>query len=104
MSAEYFLDEEKMIKTDFKDLMKGAAFRRFIWWLLDQTAPLQSQYEPDPYRHAYKAGKSDLGKQVMGLVLQNPDKYKQMQDERKSILKIREGVKSDDRTGRNDND
>ena len=104
MKSEYYLDEEKMVKDDFKDLIKGASFRRFIWWMLEQTTPLQSQYEPDPYRHAYKAGKSDLGKQVMGLVLQNPEKYKQMQDERKSILKMREGVKENGRGRNNDND
>ena len=91
------LNDNEMIKKDFKDLIKQANFRRFIWWMLEESQPLVTQFNTDPYKTAYVSGKSDLGKQIMGLLLaEHPEKYKQMGDERKSILKIREEAKRDD--------
>ena len=95
------LDENEMIKRDFKDLIKQPEFRRFIWWLLEQTAPLMPEFSNDAMIQSYRSGKSDLGKQVMSLLLANhPDKYKQMGDERKSILKTREEANKDGRDNR----
>lgn len=91
MKIEDMLDENEMIKKDFKELIKLPAFRRFIWWLLEQTAPLMPEFDVNAQVQAYKAGRSDLGKQIMNLLLtEHPDKYKQMGDERKSILRARQ--------------
>jgi hypothetical protein len=92
----------KQIEKDFKTLIIQPPFRRVLYWLLEQTQPLVSHFDANPNLTAYMQGKSDLGKQLMGLLLKDhPEKYKQMIDERKSVLEMRKKMKEGEKE--NDN-
>jgi hypothetical protein len=87
------------IRKDFNTLIARPDFRRFMFWLLEQCQPLQSHFDQNAYAMAYKNGKSDLGKQLMHLLItEAPDKYRQMVNERKSVLDTRKAMNENDTT------
>lgn len=64
-------------------MMSTQGGRAFVSRILDKCRVFRSTFDPDTHKHAYNAGKRDVGLAIIEDLQQAcPDKYLQLLDER----------------------